>query len=139
MLPIRFRTSHPSKLLFDELFENLWDNAYDNTLIKVPIHDVIETEKEFIIEMMLAGVKKEDIIIETEKDVLTIKAERKEIDDIKYNRRESYFGKYERSFKLPDGIEREQIQASLVDGILKITIPKIEDEQKLGKKAIEIQ
>jgi HSP20 family protein len=137
---LAIRRNHPSINLLDSIFENFWDTNFDeNSLVKTPIHDVIETEKEFIVESMLAGVKKEDISIDTEKDVLTIKAERKEEKDLKYNRRESYFGKYERSFRLPEGIDREKIDASFVDGILRVVIPKLENELKLSKKAIEIK
>jgi HSP20 family protein len=128
----------PSTRLFESILDDLFEIPTVNKLAKTPIHDVIENEKEFQVEMLLAGLKKEDIGIDVDKDVLTIKAERKEVKDLKYNRKETYFGKYERSFVLPDTADKENINASLVDGVLKIIIPKLEGDVKLSKKTIEI-
>lgn len=132
--------NYPTIKLFDEIFGDLFDNSVINSNgAKTPVHDVIETDKEYVVEMLLAGVKKEDISIDIEKDMLTIKAERKEVGDQKYNRKQTYFGMYERSFKLPDDVDREKIDASLSDGILKIVIPKMVIDTKLSKISIEIK
>lgn len=132
---VRRYTTNPSV----KLFTNVWDEFFDNSIIKTPVYDVIENENEIIVDMLLAGVKKEDINIDIEKDVLIIKAERKETKDLNYNRKETYFGKYERSFVLSDDIDREKINASLIDGILKINIPKLENVNKTNKLKIEIK
>ena len=79
-----------------------------------------------------------DDLIDVNEDMLTIKAERKKIEDQKYNRSQTYFGKYEKSFNLPENANKEGINASLSDGVLKIVIPKIEIEEKLKKITIEI-
>jgi HSP20 family protein len=135
---LAIRRNYPSNYLLESLFNDLFDIPIDLET-KTPIHDIIETDNEFQVEALLAGVKKEDISIDVDKNMLIIKAERKEIKDIQYNRKETYFGKYERSFKLPDNVDKENISASLVDGILKITIPKIEIDTKLSRKSIEIK
>lgn len=136
---LAIRRNYPSINLLDSLFEDLFDLPAVDSGVKTPVHDVIETDKEFQVELLLAGVKKEDISVDVERDVLTIKAERKEIKDIQYNRKQTYFGKYERSFKLPDNVDKENIDASLVDGILKVVIPKLSVDTKLSKIAIEIK
>jgi HSP20 family protein len=136
---LAIRRNYPSVNLLDSLFEDLFDFPAIDSGVKTPIHDVIENDKEFQIELLLAGVKKEDISIDIERDVLIIKAERKEIKDIQYNRKQTYFGKYERSFNLPDNVDKDNIDASLVDGILKVIIPKVEIDTKLSKIAIEIK
>ena len=133
------RHTNPSIRLFDTIFDDLFEFPTANSLVKIPIHDVIENDKEFQVEILLAGLKKEDISIDVDKDVLTIKAERKEVKDLKYNRKETYFGKYERTFVLPDNVNRENIDASLVDGVLKIVVPKLKVDTKLSKKTIEIK
>jgi len=138
MLPSRY--SRPSISLLNALFD--FEDLFEipkNSLVKVPIHDVIENEKDYQVEILLAGVKKEDVKVDVDNDVLTIKAERKEVKDLKYNRKETYFGKYERSFVLPDNVDKENIDASLIDGVLKVIIPKLEKDTKLSKKAIEIK
>jgi HSP20 family protein len=127
--------------LFNALLDDLLsihyiiDNTTTNDNVKAPVHDVIENKDEYIIEMLLAGVKKDDVSIDTEKNKLIIKAERKEKSDVKYNRNQSYKGKYERIFTLPDNVDIENINANMEDGILIVKIPKIE----INKKKIEIK
>ena len=77
--------------------------------------------------------------INIDKDVMTIKAERKEIKDVKYNRKQTYFGRYERMFVLPDEVDKENISASFVDGMLKIIVPKDMNNTTSSKKIIEIK
>ena len=138
---IRLRMTDPTldfMKIFDEFFDESCCTTSDCcTSRKCPPHDVVENDDEFIIEMELAGVKKEDIIIDTENDVLTIEAERKKDEELKYSRRETYVGKLKRSFVLPDNVDAEAIKASLSEGILSVTIPKAVDETK-KKKQIEV-
>jgi len=137
-LPIRY--TRPSITLFDEFFNDdffkfpIWELSSEIT----PTHDIIEDEKGFAVEFALAGVKKEDVTIDVEKNVLTISAERKEIKDLKYNRKETFTGKYQKSFTLPDTVDADNISASLNDGILTVNIPKILEPMKLSKKQIAI-
>ena len=141
---IYFRTSVSPTIkdffeIFDELFEVPTTISSNNcTSRKCPIHDVIEDDNKFTVEMILAGIKKEDVSIDIESDKLIIKAERKENKDLKYNRKETYFGKYERAFILPNNVDKENIGAEFADGILVITVPKILDDTK-GKKKVEIK
>jgi HSP20 family protein len=134
MLARRFY-SDPTMRLFDDIFNDMLSSS---TTARMPKHNVIENDKEFLIEMSLAGVKKEDISIDIDKDVMTIKAERKEVKDAQYNRKQTYFGQYERMFVLPDGIDKEHISASLVDGMLNVIVPKLAGDTKLSKLKIEI-
>lgn len=120
--------------LICEYFESLID---DDSKPKTPIHDVIETDSEFNIELILAGIKKENINIDVNENVLTINAERKLNNDVKYNRKETYFGQYKRSFNLPDYIDVDSISASYIDGILKVIVPK-SNKTKVEKKIINI-
>lgn len=138
MIPNVYRK--PTIDLFDDLFGNFFNvSVVDSNGAKVPVHDVIENDKEYVVEMLLPGVKKEDVSISIEKEVMTIKAERKEIKDLKYNRKQTYFGKYERSFILPDDVDTDNIDASLNDGVLIVTVPKLETSKKAGKKIVEIK
>ena len=131
--------SAPEIRLFTSILDDLFEFPMTNSTVKTPVHDVIENDNEYQVHLLLAGVKKEDINVDIEKDVLTIKAERKEEKDAKYNRKETFFGKYERSFVLPDDVDKEKIDASMVDGVLKLIVPKLVDKSKLSKKTIEIK
>ena len=140
MLPIRpYYTSRPS-LFFTNIFDDMFDiNPFKDSTIQCPVHDVIENDKEFIIEAMLAGIKKEDVTIKVDKDVLKIKAVRNEVKDLKYNRKESFTGTYKRVFVLPELADVENISASLVDGVLRVIVPKLEKEPTSTTKIIEIK
>jgi HSP20 family protein len=139
MLPI-LRNSTPSITLFDRFFDDDFfalPTIWNESGIRNPLHDIIENEKEFIVELALAGVKKEDISLKIDNNVLSITAERKESDN-KYNRKQTFYGKYQKSFTLPENIDVDSIQAGFENGILKLNIPKVEEvEQKV--KQIEIK
>lgn len=138
MLPI-VRNSTPTLTLFDRFFDDDFFKlpVWNDLAIRNPLHDIIETDKEYVVELALAGVKKEDIKLNLEDNVLSISAERKESEN-KYNRKQTFYGKYEKSFTLPESVDKENIQAAFEDGILKLSIPKVEEEQKLMKQ-IEIK
>lgn len=124
---------------YPSIFRGLFGDMLDfNGIVNTPLNDIIENEKEFVIESSLAGVKKENISLSVDEGILTIKAERKNENEGKYNRKETFYGKYEKSFSLPENVNVEKINASFVDGILKLTIPKIEEDQKISK-VIEIK
>ena len=99
-----------------------------------------EDEKAYYVEVDLPGVKKEDINVEVKDNVVTISGERKfkkEENDKDYTRVESFFGKFERSFTLPSDADSENIDAKVEDGVLHITIPKVEEKE--NTKKIEVK
>ncbi len=96
-------------------------------------------EKGYHLEIDLPGVKKENIEISVNDGVLTISGERKlekKEEKENYTRIESFFGRFERSFKLPADADLDNIEAKYEDGVLKIFIPK---KQKPEGKKIEIK
>lgn len=133
----RIKFGNPT-LNFIKIFDEIFDEKLDMESSKYPTHDVIENDNEFIVELELAGVKKEDIAINCENNELSIEAERNRDDNLKYNRKELYSGKFKKSFNLPDNVNTENINATLIDGILRLRIPKSVDENK-KKKEIKIK
>ena len=88
----------------------------------------------------MPGVKKEDIKVDLNKGILTISGERKTKEEVKqedYYKIETYFGKFSRSFTLPDNVDIENIEAKSDNGVLEIVIPKLKDD--VSKKSIEIK
>ncbi|HIQ47352.1 MAG TPA: Hsp20/alpha crystallin family protein [Sulfurovum sp.] len=107
----------------------------------VPVVNTREGEFAYHVELDLPGIKKEDIEITTEDNVLTISGERKLKDEAKeedYYRVESVYGKFSRSFTLPEKIDVENIHAESSDGVLEVIIPKLKEEDTKPKK-IEIK
>ena len=92
-----------------------------------PCVDIGETDKEFVVRAELPEVKKEDIKVHVEDGTLCISGERKvekEEDTMKYHRLERAYGRFERSFSLPDEADSEKITSEYKEGILTIHLPK---------------
>ncbi len=127
--------------LLNTLMQSL-DPAREETAISsfVPRVNTREGEYAYHVELDLPGIKKEDIEITTEDNVLTISGERKmkeEINEDAYYKVESAYGKFSRSFTLPEKIDVENIHAESKDGVLEVIIPKLKEETK--PKKIEIK
>lgn len=91
--------------------------------------DLIESENEFKVHADLPGVNKEDLDISFNEGQMTIKAERKEVHEEntdQVHRYERSFGKVQRTLTIPRNADMERAQASLKDGVLSITFPKIQ-------------
>lgn len=102
--------------------------------------DIRESEKEYVIEAEIPGVKKEDIKLDLRDDVLTIAVEHKEeVNEERDNfiRKERKYGSFSRSFAV-DNVKHEGVTAKYENGILSITLPK-DDNGKVNRKQIDIQ
>ena len=100
----------------------------ENLNLKV---DIYEKDDTVIIEAELPGVEKEDLFVDTKGKLVTLGGERKsdeKITDVNSYRRERNYGKFERSFNLPFEINTEKVTATFNNGILKLEIPKPEEE-----------
>jgi HSP20 family protein len=98
----------------------------------VPLANISESEKEYLIKCELPDVKKEDVKIAVADGVITISGERKleREDQSEYAIRvESIYGAFTRSFVLPDNVDAEGIQAESKDGVLRIHIPKVKTKK----------
>ena len=96
----------------------------------VPACDIYETEKEIVLKAELPGLKKEDVIVSIENNVLMIKGERKFTEEVKrenFHRVERTYGEFLRSFTLPTFIDANKILAEFKDGVLMVTLPKREE------------
>ena len=87
-----------------------------------------ETDGSYHIEVELAGVKKENVDIKVDGNVLSISGERNLRDEVKeedYDKVESRYGLFSRSFTLPERVDTSNISAEFIDGILELVIPKV--------------
>ncbi|KER10338.1 MAG: heat-shock protein Hsp20 [[Candidatus Thermochlorobacteriaceae] bacterium GBChlB] len=91
--------------------------------------DISEDDKAIYIEADMPGMKKEDIKVSVERDMLTIRGERKqesEKKDKNYHRIERFYGSVARSFTLGENVSRDNIDGEFKDGVLRLTLPKVE-------------
>jgi len=104
-----------------------------------PLADITEDDKEYIIKTELPDVKKEDVKVTVENGVLTIAGERKfekEEKKKKYHRVERAYGRFIRSFTLPDDADPGKVKADFKDGVLTVHLPKSEHAKA---KQIEVK
>lgn len=139
-LTVRKKTSLPS-VMSDWLspITSFWDrDFFDSDLglfnrrlgLSVPSANVTETPQAYILELAAPGLKSDDFKLEIENHTLTVGAEKKEEKEEKTNgycRKEYSFDSFTRAFTLPDSVKVADIIATYTEGILKITIPKVEE------------
>lgn len=131
--------------IFDEFFtENRLDVPNYEKFSK-PAVNISENLATFVIKLAVPGLNKEQFAIEIEKDILKVSsnfAPKRESADTEnknnqFTRKEFNYGSFERSFTLPETVNVEDIKADYIDGILSITLPKIEVKEDI-KKMVEI-
>ena len=126
---------------FNDFFDNDWMMKTNAT---APAINVVESDKDYKVEVAAPGMKKEDFNIhlgDNNELIITMeqKNENKE-EHKKYLRREFAYSKFQQSFILPDDVDKEKISASVNDGILTIELPKHAPEEKAKvNRVIEIQ
>ena len=94
-----------------------------------PAVDIFETEGEIVVKAELPGMDRKDIALNLEKNVLTLRGERrftKEAKDDNYHRIERSYGAFSRAFSIPATVDEEKINADYKEGVLKIVLPKKE-------------
>jgi HSP20 family protein len=93
----------------------------------VPLVDIVETDKAFVIKVEIPEVNKEDVKVTIDNRVLTVWGERKqekEEEGKKFHRFERYYGIFTRSFTLPDNVDETKVTASFKNGMLNLQIQK---------------
>ena len=125
---------------FDDFFAD--DLEIFKNQSSIPKVNISENETEYILELAVAGMKKEDFNIDLDKNILTISAEAKvdkKDESSNYTKREFYFNDFKRIFTLPETADAEKIFAEYKDGILKISISKKPEAQTKPVKKIKIK
>jgi HSP20 family protein len=96
----------------------------------IPPCDIFETDKELVMKFELPEVKKEDVQVKLEQNVLTLHGERKfeeKTDRENYHRVERHYGEFMRSFNVPLYVDAGRVNAEFKDGVLTVTLPKNEE------------
>lgn len=131
------KNSMPAKRndIFDQALSNFFNCSKNNFSV-----DLKESDKEYIIEADLPGFEKDNINISYEKGYLTISAKRttlKEDSEENFVKKERTFGEFSRSFYM-NNVDEDKINAKFENGVLKINLPKIVDNNT-NKKKIKIE
>ncbi|NOQ85825.1 MAG: Hsp20 family protein [Deltaproteobacteria bacterium] len=116
--------------LFEETSPSTRKEEDPNLGAFYPAVDINEGDKAITLKADLPGIKKEDVHIDVNDGVITLRGERKfEKEDKRenYHRIERSYGSFHRSFTLPSTVDAEKIKAKYKDGILEVTLPKTEE------------
>ena len=135
MIPVRkYNNQNWLPSIFNDFFDNNW---MDKTNATAPAINVIESEKDYKVEVAAPGMTKDDFNIHLSEDnelVITMekKNENQEEDkeNKKYLRREFSYTKFQQALILPEDVEKDNISASVSEGVLTIDLPKRQPEEK---------
>lgn len=144
--PTRELAASPSELLsiqreMNRLFDTFARSDDEATGLSMwtPTVDIAERDDEYVVRMELPGVRKEDVRITIENNVLTIRGEKKQeqtVSDDAFRRVERSYGSFQRSFTLPVAVRADEIDAVAQDGVLTVQLPKAEEARP---KQIEVK
>jgi HSP20 family protein len=132
---IRWEPAREMMTLRDAM-DRLFDDAFTRPLRlndghwSMPAVDMYQTDNEIVVKAAVPGVKTEDVQINVTGEVLTIKGEVKEKEEVKekaYHLREQRWGMFERTLALPTDVIADKAKAEFENGILTITLPKAEE------------
>jgi len=101
--------------------------------------DVYQTDEYIVVEAHIAGMKAEDLDVSITREMVTIKGDRKrspQVDEDQYYAQELYWGKFSRTILLPQEVEAAKADAKMDNGIIKITLPRI-NKDKIHKLRIK--
>jgi len=141
---IKSKPAFTAPTIFTDFFN---DGFFDNELTNFPLTrwvpnaNVRETTDEYVIELAAPGMDKDEFKVEMQEDVITIEGqheEEREERDEEYHRKEFKTTSFKRSFRLPQSVITDKVDAKYAHGILKLTLPKREEAKSIGKKLIKI-
>ncbi|MEF3062578.1 Hsp20/alpha crystallin family protein [Ralstonia solanacearum] len=114
--------------------EPFWRREW--TVTSAPAVDISETDKSYQITADLPGMDEKDIEVKLANGCMTIKGEKQEEKEEKekdYYVHERRFGSFERTFRMPEGVDADKIEASFNKGVLTVTLPKTAEAQSAAK------
>jgi HSP20 family protein len=128
---------------FNDVFDSILNDSFlgEKLVARIPAVNISETENEFHVELAVPGLKKEDLKIGLDKNVLTVSSEKKTEnveEGKKFSKREYSYNSFSRSFTLPESADHSKIEADYTDGILTLTITK-KEEAKFQSREIAVK
>lgn len=149
MTLVSVKPSNVRNRFFDTAFDRVLDEFFrtdlptfsnGNGLKNRPNVNVVETADNFRIEVAAPGLDKGDFNIDLDKDVLTISAKKevKREESEKVHKLEFSYHEFKRTFRLPETVDINAIEANYLNGILNVTLPKEDEAKEKPARKIEI-
>ena len=131
--------THNTKPVF---FEDFINNFFGSNIYNdIPPYNIIETDKEFLIEFSVPGFNKKDFSIEVEENNLKVSKLSSENDKLenKFYKRQFNYSQFEKNFTIPEEVNIDKINSIYENGILKIFLPKIKEFKQNKIKSIQVK
>ena len=128
--------------LLDDFFRPDWNGGIQNFNSTLPAVNIKENETSYKIEFYAPGYKKEDFNIEVDGKTLIISSKKQfenENNNEKYSLKEFSYSSFKRTFNLPEHLDFEGIEANYENGVLIISLPKLEEALHKSRRLIEIK
>lgn len=140
MLPKIVRSSY-RPFYMPNLFDDDFLPSLSSRTSSMPAVNIREDDKHYLLDLAVPGMDKKDLKIDINEDVLTISSESKSetsVERDEFKKKEFNYSSFCRSFYIPDNVKREKIEAGYKDGILTVSLPKMEEEKKNISRQISI-
>ena len=131
--------THNTKPVF---FEDFINNFFGSNIYNdIPPYNIIETDKEFLIEFSVPGFNKKDFSIEVEENNLKVYKLSSENDkhENKFYKRQFNYSQFEKNFTIPEEVNIDKVNSIYENGILKIFLPKIKEFKQSKIKSIQVK
>lgn len=134
------RTNSWLPSVFNDFFGNEW---MESNIKSFPAINIQQHENGFTVEVAAPGMTKDDCVVRLDENNLVISFEKKSENEEKdkkgaYLRREFSYSQFQRTMLLPDDIDKDNISAKVIDGVLTVEIPTLKEKKALNEKYIEI-
>lgn len=128
-----FREIETLRRQFDELFEELARGNRESEMTWTPLVELQDMDDNLIFRAQLPGLEAKDLDVQVTRDAVSISGEHRsenKVEEKGYFRSEFRYGKFQRMIPLPVHIQNERVQADFQNGVLTLTLPKVEEAQR---------
>lgn len=131
-------THNTKPVFFEDFINNLFgSNIYND----IPPYNIVDNDKEFLIEFSVPGFDKKDFLLEVEENNLKVSNLSSKNNKLENNffKRQFNYSQFEKNFTIPDEVNIEKINSKYENGILKIFLPKIKEFKQTKIKSIQVK
>lgn len=131
-------THNTKPVFFEDFINNLFgSNIYND----IPPYNIVDNDKEFLIEFSVPGFDKKDFLLEVEENNLKVSklSSKNNKPENNFFKRQFNYSQFEKNFTIPEEVSIEKINSKYENGILKIFLPKIKEFKQTKIKSIQVK
>ena len=131
-------THNTEPVFFEDFINNLFgSNIYND----IPPYNIVDNDKEFLIEFSVPGFDKKDFLLEVEENNLKVSklSSKNNKPENNFFKRQFNYSQFEKKFTIPEEVNIEKINSKYENGILKIFLPKIKEFKQTKIKSIQVK